>query len=1748
MSHSGRDEGWLRAWCTKLDVPVDDFKPLLPLTSTYISSIQKEDESEANLLLTQASEVRRTGESKTTAVIGKFKKDRWTYEDYCSVLTEIVNASGSVGVAESVWSSLQLQKPKKARVGRFARRQQAAEDEIDDLLFLLLCSTMRYKETDMFHFLAHCASPGVVNRMLPTALQMRSQRNTQILLEENADANSCPEDFITLVRAGDEVFVRLLLQSQTPIDFSTLTSALPDAVQRGSAPIVRLLLAYGADANANNGIAMEKAIGAKRTDLALLLFLCPNPPLPSTLAPIVAFVFFKMEILNEKKYELIELLLNGGAAGESVSLALAGAVRQRWTKMVELFIDKGVSINDNDAEAYRYAVHEVDLEMVRILSKGTLDDDLAADIFGQIDKTKYGSSISNDKWRALAELLLDKGAGGSVVDEALIQRVEKKDLASVKLLLREGASVDYSNAAALHHAVATENDDFIDALLYCQPATESLNTVFARVDTLSPGIQVRITSKLLDAGASGPAVDRSLKISMIQPIRRREFIQVLVDGGADVGQGNGDILHSAIYSSDDETLKILLLGFPSPSVLSSCVPLAMNMAETQRYKVLHMLLHAGARGDEVSQALVDSTDGTNSGYDLASLLLTTGEANTGFKNGEAFKKAIGCDNVDFLELFAQYNHLTESDYCACLLAAIGLLQRDRTRLEKIRILLVSAPEFSGSTGIAALRHEMEGLHRRQDSTLGVLHMLLEAGADVNHSQGLIFADAIELGLFECFKLFLDAHPSFQSLETAFEKAFVLASRSADLQPANLRFLQELLATGMQQAVLDKALLRTTEEQNEELVLLLLRHGASVNYQDGAAVRKSISKLNLGLLAHLLRHDPAAVTLNSGFTLSMALQDIRAKFDSYQLLLNAGPISPHHLEEALVAAADGGWMQSAICDLLLQHGASPNYAAGAPICRAIKSSNYRVDMTRLFLRYDVSEEAVAAALNCTFDALQTEMRFATMELLLAVHKPQLTLDQLLMKAVHATYCDHKLIHCLLKANASVIYQGGECILHAAMVNDIDTLCVLEPYFHGHPGISEIFMTVWRNGKRANSQQEEAVLSILLGAGASGEPTSMALLESVKTVSFTPAGLAFIANLLKAGADVNYNEGAIIMEATTQGNVRLVNELLAYGPRRNHMTRAFPEVLRSGIDTESLREVVVAFCSHPSAPDLTYDHPAYGPLLCQVLQAYPKERELLEYLIDKGAAVDPIIKTTLPLSSGDEKVSLLCWCISQEKDVLDEEVIDLFVASGANVNFQAAGSQCTPLQLAIVGSRTHSVATLLQFHADPSLESKGISPLSLAASIGDSDIVRLLVNAGAAPGDGALHEAARMVNVSVLQVLLIEGKQRDYPCSRFQGRTALAELCLTAGNKPISQIKAAISLLKNNGDIRRKSRGRSVLHYALDHPNAIVITQALLDVFMSEYVNDEFNIFEDGRFRYSPLAYVSRGLNKALPAQRAGLMDLLMQFECRDRYWAAEGDQPSDMVGAPDEIMRALKTQRQRQVRIQEEDEDHERRLMYRRAENADELCAIRARHNLTLDNTREIAAENARIEHETASRQAAIASQRYDAEYAYMRQVTELANSRKDDSNHREIEHRRQLALLDKSQRDEKYNAERQHREDEANFFQRRERLLTSGYEDRAKIDRDRYADEANFVQRRENLLTSAYQERAKIDRDRSAEEMSFVERRERLLTAGYEDRAKIDRDRYAGQMRLFDAQKNIMEMNSRPRVTQQIEYQPDSLD
>ncbi|KAJ5520070.1 hypothetical protein N7463_000523 [Penicillium fimorum] len=1534
MSHSSRDEEWLRAQLHTLGGPDPNEQTLQPLKSTHLATWSHTEVDQSVLLLTQASEERRHGEIKTIMTPPKIKQDKWTHEDYGSVLKHIVGlGSVSVGVIESVLHLYKTHQPKKARTGSLKWRKSATEDEIDSLMVDLMTTALENNRLDQLRVLSHFTGSDVVSRVMPMAIWTDNIEGVQVLMEENADTNTYPEDLLGSVVAGKLAFVRLLLRSQRPVSNSITTQALPAAVKLGNIEMVQLLLAHGANPNFDNGLALKNATDADRVDIIILLLLCKIPPTAA--------------LFGGRQYQLIEILLNGGACGNDVDVVLVGSVAQCWGDLTRLLMSKGTSIAYCDGQAYREAVHAVDYEMLDILNNSDLGKDLASDIFGSIDSTRFAQEISPEDWYKLALSLLTQGATGDIVHEALVSRVEARDLKSIILLLDFGASVDYEGGHALIMAVLLEELDYLALLLRHKPSIESVNAAFAHVSNISHHVQLDMTRRLLEAGATGASVDAVLNIAVKVPTCQRNHlhIEILVAGGADVGQTEGSLFHEAVLDGDDKTLGILLSGNFQTAILFTCIPLAMKLDERWRYKVLKILLDNGAKGGPViGQALVDSIDETKDlSIRVTKLLLKTGGASTAFNKGEAFRKATLCRNLAFLNLLLQFNHLDESEFCSCLLVAIGL-PRDNVRSDKVKLFLSMGVGMSSEYWIASLNHEMQCMRQDDKEILVVVRFLLNAGADVNHNQGAILCNAIDMGYLECFKLYLGCKLLISSHEAAFTKAFAYVMKTTDL-----RYMKEVL-----------------------------------------------------------------------------------KLETPASLLNS----------ALLTATESGEQMRDACELLLKHHASPSHKSGAPLCNAIKSTNYQISIVKLLLDFQPSSEAIAAALECAFDVLGIEKRLAAVNLLLTSAKPQATLDELLLRAVQELSCDRYLLKSLLRAGASVLYQDGKCIFHAAMRNDIKSLRILQRYFRDQSAIiSGVFEHAWREGARAELQ--EAALSLLLEAGATGNCLSVALVDTIEEFKSSPKSLALVSKLLSAGADVNYDNGVSLVKAAAKGNIHVLEELFAHCPHRDHMTLAFPNIFASGVSSQMLLAIVTAFCSHQSQPSLTNTP---HPILLLLLQKYPQEQELVKYLIDAGCPVDPPVET-----EGGTYLSLLHWALIEGRDSISNKVFDILLDAGANPNRRTEAG-LTPLEIAILIPRRRVIASLLRHKADASVTTGSMNPrsmLSLAVTTGDSDIVRSVMLASPMVRDGALHEAAREVNIKIIEVLVREGNQRDYAYSGCNGRTALAELCLRAdGNEPVHELKRAMTLLKDDRNFRMKSQGKSALHLALDNPrNAPSVTRGLLDSFMADYVNDNINLYEEDGLLYSPLAYVAKHQNKAPSIYDESLLRLLTQFGCRNRFWARAGHpQPADVINPPDDIYQVISDQK-----------SNERMLARIRCQSEEAQVGIAKRHELILKNERNAADQRAKLEKEAEARYISIATSRHASERTHMEQlarVAQLANTGHRSSVHLNLEDQlTQYVKLDRKRQDA-----------ELEYLRKQQALITVGCNERAEIEKKNR--EANALEMR----------------------------------------------------------------------------------
>jgi len=215
------------------------------------------------------------------------------------------------------------------------------------------------------------------------------------------------------------------------------------------------------------------------------------------------------------------------------------------------------------------------------------------------------------------------------------------------------------------------------------------------------------------------------------------------------------------------------------------------------------------------------------------------------------------------------------------------------------------------------------------------------------------------------------------------------------------------------------------------------------------------------------------------------------------------------------------------------------------------------------------------------------------------------------------------------------------------------------------------------------------------------------------------------LLKLGANVNIkdrnnNGGTPLAAAALQGNLSIIEELL-----------------RAGADVNVLDDSPV-------------------PLLCGTLSGYPI---IVEKLLHAGANVNAVGKVA-------KKTALL---LATEKQ--NRLVVQVLLQSGANANI-ADKDGSTPLCIAAANGDLEMVNILLQARAKTEVRKNVESPLWRALWKGHTDVVGVLIQAGAFV-DGAMHSAIQSHHtVQQVKMLVKEGINVHTPTSLGPSFLAMA----------------------------------------------------------------------------------------------------------------------------------------------------------------------------------------------------------------------------------------------------------------------------------------------------------------------------------------------------------------------------------------
>ena len=970
-------------------------------------------------------------------------------------------------------------------------------------------------------------SNGEKSHALKRAVESGFVGVTEVLLDMGADVNAVreeakskilrtksviarPVNYLQVAAATNNVeMVNLLVSRGVPS--RSLGEALEKAVIQNLPNVVRALLQHEADPNALDGVIFKSAIQSQRP-------------------------------------EIVELLLRARVKVAQTYLAanLPVAILQPRPEIVSLLVAYGADVNYDDASALRKAVQKERIDLVLAIMKGKPSRESVSAAFE--DAFSANTSMMPPEQYLLIEILLCGGAQGECVAETLVQVVRSGNKNIAKLLILHGASPLHRNAEALKIAVAAGDVDLVNMLLVDSVTEKCASRLFKEIPRPYAEPQTyNLMSALIFKGASGASLDEALVVAVQQ--QSGVITRLLLDHKASADYNDAQALQIAASAADLSTISLLLSkGRPRAHSMQYVLPLVPPGPQKLRYYMIKSILDAAAPV-KIPTPLLD-----------AALMQT----------------------ID-----------TQS-------------------------------------------HEID---------LPLANILIVAGANVNHSNGICFRLATKRGALELLELLVTSSANRSSISSAVPEVSRLPHSSL-----KRRIMTLLLDHGARGPALSQALIDALEEDllDEDIVMALLAH-ADVNYRGGQALVLAM-RLTTKLVSSLIDlGKPDQQTLNAALSIALnpSTKDRQAKLD---LLLKAG-IDQKGLDDALVQEISNGPSHSiTLVENLLHHHASCNHDTGKAMELAIKSGNFT--LFELLVDSKPSQQTLASMLPVAMRETQKSLRYKVVaNLLQAGARGNRVSEALAQEVCSDQACELQLVRLLVQHNAKIDYSDGLAIKRAVSVPlESELLRIL---VEGR-GASKVLLSLVPLAMIHAQEIRLPLLQIILAKSPKGQQIDTALVDAVLE---GPASQPTIGILLQYGASMDLNDAKALKEASAAGYPSIVRSLLSANPAPKHVSEALRSAMRvPANEKRSDNAMRLACVKHITDAGIQKSKAMHEALIQAVQEA---DHDLIEHLIHNGA--DPNFENGASVITAIEQADVKSLTLLAKANPLPEVFSKAFAAA-------------------------------------------------------------------------------------------------------------------------------------------------------------------------------------------------------------------------------------------------------------------------------------------------------------------------------------------------------------------------------------------------------------------------------------------------------------------------------------------------------
>ncbi|SCO41681.1 uncharacterized protein FFNC_08082 [Fusarium fujikuroi] len=1349
------------------------------------------------------------------------------------------------------------------------------------------------------------ASQGVLNRAFGMALSRSSLESMKLLLSFGAVASDYQDLIGQHIRARNLELVRLLLSapnSMAPSDWKACLEqdfARAEAEEALSLSFVLLLLSHRPELVSESFLLSALRLQSYQATAVMLGYAYSNQ------------VFFAIrhqvcKIISQyqngnQRLAFFTLLSHSGLVGDNLVTReeLVKEVLARHLPLVKLLVHAGVAVDVPPHNALKWAVSQLDFDMLEILRHGTLSLP-ASQVLSYLP-----DNIPEPGMVDFMNMFGSMGLGGQQLDSCLVRAAQRKQQHLVQTLLHYGASVEAEEAAAIRAAIISADLYVLSLLLQGQCAPTILSTLIPTAMEISPrtmrfGVMQCLIQKGVERQSLGTAL---LQLLSEEGNIDSDLTKLLIDNGAPLdctSDVDASPLVQAIKKGDVTVLNMLCSAKPTAEALAAALPFVFNTIAAFGYDValelITLLLKQGASGPPLNETFLKAiTSDVPAGFVQ---LLTEHGADVNYSSGQAFVMAIEMDKPSLLELLCSSSPPIQATVNATL---PKLIETKHYSLSNTELFLSAASRATPKPSLTNTYALIKDHPQRSE----LLPCLLRHGLDINEESGMILCLAVQEHDMDLIKSILALDPSIATLSNAFREACQVEDSDMKLD------LMELLLKKTSPAEIgqSRALLQETQaalDGNMDGLWLLLGHKANVNFNNGEAVQAAASN-SAGypiILNMLLSAGATDATVEEAFdAASNADTPASIKTGIFgSLFAFHKDISVEIISRAFVKVLESHPDDEHLYNLLLEHG------AGAQVQLATLEAAAEASPGGLFqkLLRQVSDSTMR---NEIFEYIRMHTTMSSMdrhqayETLLKQGIDKFQMSEALVVSIRNEPTNREIPLLLLNHGAQVNYKNNEAFAAAFQSRNLEMFellcCYLVKGEHDeaaklvfeHPYLRENPCVTVEQSVRANIYRSVLTCNI--------DPKSI-YTTLVHFLDSPESNLAIVELLLEHGADPNDEDGHCFYLAARHKEESHFRALCKHA----NLSIILPTISRRIVKEHNVtRWFKICLEMQPSQIAGLSDQ-----LLYQCIRKFPTGTDCLDVLLGAGLSPSATITYRLHKNWVEEDISLLIWCLVSPLKTGNNVILKL-LEHGSKGKSSLRGpmhsAHCMPalpdyvtpdskiptifltllnksrapvleallkldgtnvLNQTISGSKFSSLAS---YPKKPKLEFTAlfededeIPPREASLFLGNLDAFKLL-NSTMLPDDGTLHLAALLALPDFTDWLL-STHEPNYEEENFGFMVPLA---LTCYSKPFPWCKVAneeqewfarleetIKILIPKTLSSWRYRQKLPLHLALE--NGSQVTMAMLNVLNSRGIGnrDKYLYTDKTGMQYSPCEYV------------------------------------------------------------------------------------------------------------------------------------------------------------------------------------------------------------------------------------------------------------------------------------------------------